>query len=142
MTQNVDGMPVVVEFPVAWRDMDAFGHVNNTQYLRWFEDGRIAYFDAIGIADAMKDHGVGPILASTSCRFRIPLTYPDSVRIGTSVTALEDGRFTMRYVVWSTHHAAVAAEGEGQVVAFDYANGVKATWPAELRTRIEELEGS
>jgi acyl-CoA thioester hydrolase len=142
VSELLSDFPVVVEFPVAWRDMDAFGHVNNTQYLRWFEDGRIAYFDAIGIASAMQEHGVGPILASTSCRFRIPLTYPDTVRIGASVTALDDGRFTMRYVVVSDGHGKVAAEGEGQVVAFDYANGVKAAWPESLKARITELEGS
>ena len=34
--------PVVIELPVQWGEMDAFGHVNNVVYLRWFESGRIA----------------------------------------------------------------------------------------------------
>ncbi len=32
--------PVTVELPVQWGDMDAFGHVNNAVYLRWFESRR------------------------------------------------------------------------------------------------------
>jgi acyl-CoA thioester hydrolase len=135
-------MPVVVDFPVAWRDMDAFGHVNNAQYFRWFEDGRLAYFEALGIAELMEETGVGPILAATDCRFRLPLTYPDSVRIGATVTDVQDGEFTMRYVVVSTTHGRVAAEGSGRIVAFDYRTGTKASWPGPLRMAIAKLQGS
>jgi acyl-CoA thioester hydrolase len=141
MSDPLDGFPVIVDFPVAWGDMDAIGHVNNVKYFRWFEDGRIAWFDAVGIKDIAAASGVGPILATTNCRFRIPLTYPDSVRIGARVTSLEADRFTMEYAVASVAHGAVAASGEGVVVAFDYAAGVKSVWPAELRERIEKLQG-
>ena len=120
--------------------MDAFGHVNNTQYFRWFEDGRLAYFGALELDEFMRTTGVGPILASTDCRFRIPLTYPDSVRIGATVTEVQDEFFTMRYVV-STQHDKIAAEGEGRLVAFDYAAGQKTTWPDELRRRVEQIQG-
>ena len=33
--------PLVVEIPVQWGDQDAFGHVNNAAYFRWFESARI-----------------------------------------------------------------------------------------------------
>ena len=39
--------PVVVPVVVQWGDQDAFGHVNNTVFLRWFEVGRIAYFSEV-----------------------------------------------------------------------------------------------
>ncbi len=142
MSEHLEGMPVIVDFPVAWGDMDAFGHVNNTQYFRWFEDGRLAYFEAVGVADLMETTGVGPILASTDCRFRLPLTYPDAVRIGATVTEVQEGEFTMRYVVVSTTHGRVAAEGSGRIVAFDYGSGAKAIWPEELRQAIAKLQGS
>jgi acyl-CoA thioester hydrolase len=131
---------VVVSMPVAWGDMDAFGHVNNTRYFRWFEDGRMAFFDAVGIQEIMDGSGVGPILASTSCRFRIPLTYPDRVRIGADVSSYAPDRLTMSYLVVSEQHGRIAAEGEGQLVAFDYRTGQKAEFPDELRVRIENLQ--
>src|SRR4051812_27249954 len=56
---------VTVEIPVAWGDMDAFGHVNNTVYFRWFESARIAYFEKIGLNERMKRDKKGPILART-----------------------------------------------------------------------------
>jgi len=77
MENLMDGYPVVIEVPVAWGEMDAFGHVNNIVYFRYFESARLAYFYKLDLIDMMTKTGIGPILASTSCRFKIPLTYPD-----------------------------------------------------------------
>lgn len=35
--------------PVAWGDMDAFGHVNNVKYLKWFETGECTVSHEWGI---------------------------------------------------------------------------------------------
>jgi hypothetical protein len=51
--------PVVISCPVQWGDQDAFGHVNNTAYFRWFESGRIAYFERLGLGHALPDTGLG-----------------------------------------------------------------------------------
>ena len=64
--------PIVVEISVAWGDMDAFQHVNNTAYFRYFENARIVYFDKIGIIDMLRQTGIGPILGSTSCTYKLP----------------------------------------------------------------------
>jgi len=134
--------PVVIETPVAWGEMDAFRHLNNTAYFRYFESGRIAYFERLNLLEYMEETGVGPILASTTCRFKIPLTYPDSVSIGTRVSTIEADRFTMEYFVVSLKHQKIAAEGTGLIVCFDYNQNKKAALPAELKRRIEELENS
>jgi acyl-CoA thioester hydrolase len=134
--------PVVIETPIAWGQMDAFRHLNNTAYFRFFESGRIAYFEKLGILEYMEATGVGPILASTSCRFKIPLTYPDTVYIGTRVPTIENDRFTMEYVVVSRNHQRVAAEGNGLIVCFNYNDNKKVSIPGELKERIDKLESS
>ena len=45
MKQLKKEYPVVLNQDIIWGDMDAFGHINNTVYFRYFEDARIAYFD-------------------------------------------------------------------------------------------------
>jgi acyl-CoA thioester hydrolase len=134
--------PVVIETPVAWGQMDAFRHLNNTAYFRFFESGRIAYFERLNLLEYMEATGVGPILAATNCRFKIPLTYPDTVSIGTRVPEVQDDRFTMEYYVVSHKHQKVAAEGTGLIVCFNYKENKKTAVPAELKKRIEELEAS
>ena len=130
----------VIEVPVAWGDMDAFGHVNNTIYFRWFESGRIHYFGLAGVLGrgAPTD---GPILANAECQFLLPLAYPDTVEIRTRVTQLGNSSFTMRYEVTSRSHADIAARGTGIVVWYDYKNARKAPVPDWLRDRFHEMEG-
>ena len=131
------GFPIIVEIPLRWGDMDAFGHVNNTVFFRFFESARIEYLRAIefvGGGDA-----VGPILASTHCRFRRPLVFPDTVRVGARTTALDEDRFTMAYRVVSEALGEVAAEGGGVVVSYDYGAARKAPLPPAVRERIVAL---
>ena len=137
----LDGYPVVVEIPVAWGEMDAFQHVNNIVYLRYFESTRIAYFERLGLLEAMRQTGIGPILAETRCRFRKPLTYPDTVSSGVRVSEMGEDRFVMQHCLVSHKLGAVVAEGEATLVVYDYREKHKAAIPAEVRQRIEQLEG-
>ena len=132
--------PVLLSIPVAWGDMDSMGHVNNTVYLRYFESARIAYFERVGFLEEMVVSGVGPILASTRCRFRLPLTYPDQVSVGASVSEIQADRFLMLYRIVSETKGALAADGDGLIVAYDYREKRKAPLPARVRERIEDLQ--
>lgn len=133
--------PVLIEIPVAWGDMDAFQHVNNTVYFRWMESGRIAYFRRLDIPGFQSATGVGPILASTQCRYRIPLTFPDTVTVASRIVSVDEDRMTMEQIIVSHQHAAVAAIGSGVIVTFDYTAGRKAPVPAAVRARVAEIEG-
>ena len=88
----------------------------------------------------MNKTGIGPILASTQCRFKIPLTYPDHVTVGAKVYKIEEDRFIMKYAVISHKLKKIAAYGEGELVTFDYQNNTKALIPDEIRKRIIDLE--
>jgi acyl-CoA thioester hydrolase len=134
--------PVVLEIPVAWGEMDAFQHVNNIVYLRYAESARIAYLDRAGLRDAMQTTGIGPILASIGCRYKFPLTYPDTVRIGTRVSDIGADRFTVLFRIVSTRHGRIVAEGDSVIVSYDYRSGRKAPLPPEVRAAIEALEGT
>lgn len=89
MDNVLERCPVVIETPLAWGQMDAFRHLNNTAYFRFFESARIAYFEKLDLLEFMEATGVGPILAATNCRFKIPLTYPDTVSIGSRVSEIK-----------------------------------------------------
>jgi acyl-CoA thioester hydrolase len=132
----------VVEVPVAWGEMDAYGHVNNIVYFRYFETARIAYFNALTLPDFVGRNPLGPILASTSCRFRAPLAFPDRVSVGARVARVDDDRFVMFYAVYSHRLQKIAAEGEGTVVCFNYRENRKASLPELLKQKIADLESA
>jgi acyl-CoA thioester hydrolase len=140
MIKPLSDYPVVVDLPVVWGEMDAYGHVNNIVYFRYFETARMAYFERLNAPSFLSRDPLGPILASTSCRFRSPLAFPDQVSVGARTARVDDDRFVMFYAVYSHRLKQVAAEGEGLVVCFDYRENRKAPLPPELKQRISELE--
>jgi acyl-CoA thioester hydrolase len=125
LKELISAYTVVIEIPIAWGDMDAFQHVNNTVYFKLFESARISYFEHLDFIEFMNKTGIGPILASTQCRFKIPLTYPDQVTVGAKVDTMEKDRFIMKYAVISHKHKKIAALGEGLLVTFDYQKNKK-----------------
>jgi acyl-CoA thioester hydrolase len=142
MSKLLKDYPVVIEFPVAWGEMDAMSHVNNIVYFRYFESARIAYFEKADMFSYMTETGIGPILATISCKFKIPLSYPDHVLIGAKVVSIEEDRFVMNHVVVSKKHQKAAAEGDGVIVTFNYRQGKKVTVPEVVRQRILDIQKS
>lgn len=123
---------LVVPHTVAWGEMDAFQHVNNVEYFRYFENARIEHFERSGIFQVMKETQKGPILAETRCRFKAPLTFPDTVYIGLSISDVGEDCFTHHYTIVSEQLNRVVAEGEGKIVFYDYAQGCRTAIPQSI----------
>jgi acyl-CoA thioester hydrolase len=140
MEDVLSACTVVMNIPVAWGEMDAMGHVNNIIYFRYFESVRIAYFLKLNMIGYQQETGIGPILASTECRYKFPLHYPDTLMVGTKILSMEEDRFIMGYEVFSTKHKRIAADGEGVIVTYDYNNNKKVNIPDTLKAKIMELE--
>lgn len=133
--------PIVIELDVAWGDMDAYAHVNNVVYFRYFECARIAYLDHIGWMQSMLDTGLGPIVASTQARYRKPLTYPDRIGVGARLLEMHADRIVLEHRIVSRTWNTAATEGQVVVVSFDYRNGRKVPIPDTIREAILTLEG-
>ncbi len=136
---DLSEFPIVISLPLQWGDQDAFGHVNNTVYLRWSETARVVYLARVGLPMPSAD-AVGPILASICCDYRLPLTYPDTVRVGARVAEIGNSSFRMLHHIVSASQDAVAAEVESTMVLFDYKLGRSIRVPDEMRAAIEQLE--
>lgn len=137
--QLLTDFPIIIHQPVIWNDMDAYQHVNNTVYFRYFEDARMAFFEKTRVTEFKEQHGIGPILASTRCDYRLPLTYPDQLHIGARVVEIAEKKFVMQYRVVSEKFNAIAAEGEGLIVYYDYKNARSCKIPDEILLAIQGL---
>jgi len=141
MEELLNEYQVVVERQIEWGDMDAFQHVNNVVYFRFFESARVAYGEKIGVADRMETKSLGPILKWIECKFVKPLVFPDTVLIGVRTLSVEGSEMKMGYTVVSRAQGAVAAVGTSIGVFYDYRNGRRVDFPRELIDRIVKLEG-
>jgi acyl-CoA thioester hydrolase len=128
-----------LEHRVAWGEMDAFGHVNNANYLRWFESARIAYFEKIAVSISSRDVSPWvPILGRATIDFRKPVQYPDTVTLEATVTKFGNTSLTMAYRAVSAS-LGLAAEGEAIIVLLD-TSGQKTPLPEDLKKAVEKLE--
>jgi acyl-CoA thioester hydrolase len=131
--------PVIVTQAVMWGEMDSFDHVNNVVYFRYFENGRIAYIDRL----RWQNKPVGPILASTQAKFILPLTYPDTIHVGTRLLGeIGADRFTIEHQIVSEAQDAIVTVGQGVIVGYDYDKKAKAMLPDDLKKRMRALEAS
>ena len=63
-----------IEIPIRWLDLDAYGHVNNANYLNYTSEARIIFFNEF-FAEA-KFHFV---VAETHCLYKKPLHHPNTI---------------------------------------------------------------
>jgi acyl-CoA thioester hydrolase len=140
-TNPLSEYPVVITLPLQWGDQDAFGHVNNTVPIRWFESARVAYLEQSVMSQMMQAGGIGPILASVTCNYRRQLHYPDRVSIGSRISKIGRSSFIMEHAVYSEKLDAIAVDGTSTVVVFDYQANRPTRVPDEIRKAFELLEG-
>ena len=140
-TDALAAFSTVIHLPVQWGDMDAYQHVNNVVYFRWFESARIAYLEKIDLKSLYHTAGIGPILAAIACDYRRQLTYPDTVAVGARISRIGRSSFDMEHVLFSTQQRAVVADGRSTIVTFDYRQQKSTPVPHDIRRKIEQIEG-
>ena len=139
--------PFTVRDEPSWVDLDALGHVNHAVYMRFFENARMKYFQAIGIEgisqEATDAGAVGPILATMTVQYRRPLGFPDPLLVKTSCVKIGRSSFTLAAEIWSTTHQCVCAEGTFVIVLLDYADGnTPVRVPEPVRAAMRALDPS
>ncbi|MFC1519497.1 acyl-CoA thioesterase [Pseudomonadota bacterium] len=138
MEQFIAQDSIITEIPVAWGEMDALNHVNNAVYFRYFETARIDFFSQINMMDELKKTSVGPVLSETQAKFKRPVTFPDTLLVGITISDIKQDRFMMHYRVFSKAQQAITTTGSAKVVMFNFKTGQKATLTAELLAALEQ----
>ncbi|BCN26679.1 acyl-CoA thioesterase [Vibrio alfacsensis] len=134
--------PVITEINVAWGEMDALQHVNNAVYFRYFETARLEYFKKINLLVDIQTSQIGPVLSETQCRYKLPVTYPDTLLIGSRVIDMQEDRITMEYQLLSKKWGKIATIATATGVMFDFKNNVKTAIPDHVRQSILDLENT
>ncbi|MEP7293079.1 MAG: thioesterase family protein [Chloroflexota bacterium] len=124
---------------VRWGDMDAFGHVNNANYLTYLEMARIDY--AYSMWKRTRERGL--IIARIAIDFKLPLFAGDDVHLFTRTVRLGNRSFDTEQLItrWKDGELQVAAQATVTIVVFDYSSNQSAPIPDEWRKVVSEYEG-
>lgn len=128
--------PVTLPIDIAWGEQDAFGHLNNVAYLRYFESVRMHFLERTGILRSHAELGIGVILASTQCDFLRPVHWPARLLASTGCTAIGNTSFTLTYQL-EDELGHLVAKGTCVLVMYDYRAGHKVPVPAPIREAID-----
>ena len=128
--------PVQVRF----RDIDAFGHVNNAVFFSYVELARIRYLLEILRPEQSFDR-LPLILAKVELDFRSPILFGEEVAVDSRVDRIGRTSFRMSHRMTAGRDARLAAEVASVLVTYDYANERPIPVPDDWRRRIGEHEG-
>jgi acyl-CoA thioester hydrolase len=128
--------PVTIRF----RDLDAFGHVNNAVYFTFMEMARVAYFAQLGLLKSGEFPSPFFIIAEATCQFKAPIDMETPLIIQVRVSRLGNSSFDMEYRFVDDVSGAVLASGRTVQVSFDYAANRSVPLPDEWRAAIAQFE--
>jgi acyl-CoA thioester hydrolase len=131
--------PVKIQITVAWTDMDIYGHINNSNYFKYFDSARIKYFETIGLYDQFEINSIAGVLSNISCNYIVPLKYPDIIIVGIRVVEIKNNEIKMEHFI-SNSQKGLVAFGESEIVIFDFNSSKKIKIPQFVKIGIEKLE--
>ena len=118
-TPIVPSTAATVEVAVRWSDMDAYGHVNNVQYLRYLEEARVyAFHQWFGQERSLLEDGV--LVARTEIDYLAPMTFnyePALVTLWCS--RISGASFDIAYVVGQRGSDVTFARAESTLVTYE-----------------------
>ena len=120
---------------IRWRDMDAYGHVNNAVYLNYLEEARDAFVQKVlgPIADTWDF-----VLARVAVDFRNELTQDDGeVLVRCRLESVGRASLRTREEI-AKLDGSLSAEAESVVVARDRESGRSRPLTDEERAALEE----
>ena len=88
-----DGFRFFTATPTRWGDCDMFGHVNNVQFVRYFESGRLDYFHRLLELASGPDVVNSLIIADIHVTFLRQIHHPSALEVGTRISRLGNSSF-------------------------------------------------
>ncbi len=136
MSQDFSALTLLhnMTLPIRWGELDVLGHVNNAQYLRYFEESRTLWCEQIG--RPLRNTGEGMILLQATVTYLKPVDYPSNVRVDLRAGRVGNTSFDLINTLVVEGHAEPACVGEFVIVWFDYVNGKPARVPDDVRALL------
>ena len=127
----------VVPWQVIFRDIDAFGHVNNAVYLTYFEWARAQLWFALTGAKGLPTD-IGFIVARAEIDFKLQIEM-EPIDICIRISEMRTTSFDTIYEI-RKRGGKVAATGKVVVVLFDWKAQTKMPISDELRQKVRALQ--
>jgi len=128
---------VTSEVRVRYKETDRMGVVYHSNYLVWFEVGRVEFLRNLGNSyREMEEGGVYFPVLEVSCKYHRPARFDDRIQVRTRAERIRFARLRFQYEVLRIEDGMLLAEGWTMHAATG-ADGTPRRLPEEVLTRIE-----
>jgi acyl-CoA thioester hydrolase len=132
-----------VDVPLRWSDMDAYGHVNNVQFLRLLEDARVIGFEQwFGQDRSVLSEGI--LVARHEIEYVAPLLFRIApIVVEMWATRLGGAGFDLAYEVRDSGDpgSTVYARAETTLVLYNFETSAPRRMDQALRSVLEQHSG-
>jgi acyl-CoA thioester hydrolase len=128
-------MLYVAPIAVRWRDLDAFNHVNNANYLTYLEEARLQWLRHVpGWFD---EHSM-PVLAASEVNYRRPIEWPAELHVELTCQRLGNSSITLAHrIVDADDRDRLYSDGHVVMVWMNPATGKTVPLPQSIRDAAE-----
>ncbi len=127
--------------PTRWGDCDMFCHVNNVQFVRYYESGRLDYFERVLGVPANLDARQTLIIADIHVNFLQQINHPCALEVGSRISRLGNSSFDFEAAIFAPDDAQPRATSKATCVWFDYHENRTIPIPEVARNIISRFEG-
>ncbi|HEU4680055.1 MAG TPA: acyl-CoA thioesterase [Terrimicrobiaceae bacterium] len=138
-----EALPAIHRHEVVILDsaIDANGHTNNVEYLRWMQAAAISHANATGCTTATIAAGASWVVRSHHVEYLQPTFAGDRIVVLTWVSTFRKASSLRKYLLVRAADRAVVARGETSWVFVDALTGRPATIPTEVSSAFVLLPG-
>jgi len=126
---------VLFSAPIAvrWRDLDAFNHVNNSNFLTYLEEARLQWLK--DVPGPWFDAHSMPLLAAAELNYRAPIEWPASILVELTCERLGNSSVTIGHrIVDAADPRRLYCDGRTVLVWADPATGKPVPLPEAIRS--------
>ena len=133
------------EHKVQYYETDQMGCVHHSNYIRWFEEARTAYLEAMDMGyNKMEEAGIISPVLEVEAQYRSMTRYGETVDISMKIVKYNGVRLQLEYQIWDHADGTVRCTGksshcflnrEGRPVSL---KKVQPGWDMLLKNAMEE----
>ena len=134
-----DKLLFVASLGVRWRDLDAFNHVNNSNFLTYLEEARLQWLEQVH--DWFSETSM-PVLAASELQYRRPIPWPASLHVELRCIRLGNSSITIAHrIVDASKPDCLYCDGNVVMVWMNPATGKPVPLPPSIRAAAAESGG-
>lgn len=116
-----------------WSDMDAQGHINNLEYIRYMEECRVQWLQQL----VMDKQEYIPVVVSVQAEYLQELVYPGEVTVLMYGSSVGRSSFMTHYEVVRGEDEQLVSRGNAKIVVLSASDHRPVSVPNELRALLE-----